>query len=181
MSATVTKGSSPQVRGRLVAGVVRVCGTGLIPAGAGQTTALQSQVSDELGSSPQVRGRRTDPRLHTRRYRLIPAGAGQTAAMTLDRYSDLGSSPQVRGRLKNTENEPEPIGLIPAGAGQTSGANRTQIEHGAHPRRCGADFFPWWCVFFVWGSSPQVRGRQRGCGARAVAPGLIPAGAGQTT
>ena len=73
-----TQGSSPRVRGRPRRTSLGYVVTGLIPAGAGQTTQQNLALQTQQGSSPRVRGRPMDLQLRQPRLRLIPAGAGQT-------------------------------------------------------------------------------------------------------
>ena len=91
-------GSSPQVRGRLLPGRVVIPGSGLIPAGAGQTT------SPAVAATPHW--------AHPRR-------CGADGERGRQAFFIPGSSPQVRGRQPRIGGlRPRP-GLIPAGAGQT--------------------------------------------------------------
>ena len=113
-----------------------------------------------MGSSPQVRGRRSH------RY-----GGGRP----------VGAHPRRCGADSSTHIVTwDEYGLIPAGAGQTRTLIPPPIRGGAHPRRCGADRVPYRKFSNELGSSPQVRGRRPANRARRPAPGLIPAGAGQT-
>ena len=123
-------GSSPQVRGRPMDEYTLSERTGLIPAGAGQTTALTVSMCSDHGSSPQVRGRHPPSKRRGARPGLIPAGAGQTGVDSRPGKcrgahprrcgaDDLGlvivgilvgSSPQVRGRPLATSNVALAIG-----------------------------------------------------------------------
>ena len=132
---------------------------GLIPAGAGQT----------LQASPLGNAQRAHPR-----------GCGADSPGCLVGPFVLGSSPRVRGRHQNVSHRGLVGGLIPAGAGQTRPPTPAALRSTAHPRGCGADLLDLGLDLRDWGSSPRVRGRQPRHGARAVTPGLIPAGAGQT-
>ena len=132
-------GSSPQVRGRLLPGRVVIPGSGLIPAGAGQTNSWS--------------GRAWIVSAHPRR-----CGADHIARGGRD--AALGSSPQVRGRQLRQRRRPPPLRLIPAGAGQTLVTSGASWATGAHPRRCGADARAAVVASPREGSSPQVRGRR---------------------
>ena len=154
------RGSSPQVRGRLVADPARELIPRLIPAGAGQTG--------------RHRTRTILSRAHPRR-----CGADTTPCSST--RVESGSSPQVRGRLDYKVDHITRKGLIPAGAGQTLVDDLLFPRQPAHPRRCGADSAPVIYILHVWGSSPQVRGRPSYRAKRRADAGLIPAGAGQTT
>ena len=147
-----------------------------------------------------MRGRQFRLDTAVRPIRLIPAGAGQTARSRrvpsrswahprgcgADGFScdctafAAGSSPRVRGRPLQAS----PLGnaqrLIPAGAGQTRSTTSPLTGARAHPRGCGADWATTESTAFRQGSSPRVRGRLSPSRCMACAPGLIPAGAGQT-
>ena len=172
-------GSSPRVRGRQKRQERRRVRPGLIPAGAGQTAAVQAKELSEQGSSPRVRGRRAEAGGSEAREGLIPAGAGQTIRTRTavsrraahprgcgadrtrprSRWFRRGSSPRVRGRLTTIGEMEDAIGLIPAGAGQTGTRRRPGRRWRAHPRGCGADANVLdWTQRFA-GSSPRVRGR----------------------
>ena len=112
-------GSSPQVRGRLVRGLLVFGANGLIPAGAGQIAL--SRTSGNASSA------------HPRR-----CGADQIS--TFSSAPLLGSSPQVRGRWTARYLHTGRSRLIPAGAGQIAPLMPAELLEEAHPRRCGADF-----------------------------------------
>ena len=111
-------GSSPQVRGRRIPDVVIAGVLGLIPAGAGQTSA-----------SPRTP---TASTAHPRRCGADRPRASASASV-------FGSSPQVRGRLGGLDALGRLCRLIPAGAGQTAAGCARSARWRAHPRRCGAD------------------------------------------
>ena len=139
----LAEGSSPQVRGTSDRSRRRRPGHGLIPAGAGNISALPKCTVDCLGSSPQVRGTSTGCSPASTAPGLIPAGAGNigvgprqagvhrgsspqvrgtlgASRRAMNRYSS-GSSPQVRGTFSlHRDRHPSPR-LIPAGAGNIGG------------------------------------------------------------
>ena len=216
----ICMGSSPQVRGRPRSARSGRGGGGLIPAGAGQThfrpgrrrrnrahprrcgadRANVRRGRHHRGSSPQVRGRLIQRPHHLQRRGLIPAGAGQTRGRVFTprivgahprrcgadmrsralRQPARGSSPQVRGRPEPRGDGPVAPGLIPAGAGQTRWVITSPPWWRAHPRRCGADAACSPRRLVDGGSSPQVRGRLMGMVRGQLTTRLIPAGAGQT-
>ena len=87
----------------------------------------------------------------------------------------------MRGRRSCGGSDAETVGLIPAGAGQTRDAVGYRPGLPAHPRGCGADAVMMASMRWAMGSSPRVRGRQELRHAHGQRPGLIPAGAGQTS
>ena len=91
-------GSSPRVRGSLIAcGIVLIL-AGIIPAGAGLTRATRSAMAAS-GDHPR--------------------GCGAHGVRLMYDMSWPGSSPRVRGSLEITEAEKTRLGIIPAGAGLT--------------------------------------------------------------
>ena len=153
-------GSSPQVRGRLRASRRDFLRRGLIPAGTGQTRGAPGG-----GARPWAHPRRcgADNRL--------PRGL----------FAHYGSSPRVRGRRSLRLLDRRRERLIPAGAGQTRRYPACAVRPGAHPRGCGADGLQEYNIVGDLGSSPRVRGRPLIGAFSQLAPGLIPAGAGQTS
>ena len=154
------QGSSPRVRGRRNVARQRNHATGLIPAGAGQTSE-----SVQTG-----RGRRAHPR-----------GCGADGIRKAWNLVSKGSSPRVRGRPEVRSRHAAGMGLIPAGAGQTSGCGTRCSCRRAHPRGCGADNADELEHRSIAGSSPRVRGRRAISILKGGEGGLIPAGAGQTS
>ena len=154
----ISRGSSPQVRGR--SGQFGPDGLvcRLIPAGAGQMLALP---------------------VAARRWRAHPRRCGADVIPALGDYAGEGSSPQVRGRWPIVSIFNPFLGLIPAGAGQMDTSFPSRCRKRAHPRRCGADFLYSCRVTPPVGSSPQVRGRFASSVFDTGHIGLIPAGAGQ--
>ena len=92
-------GSSPRVRGKLPSALSRSRLTRIIPARAGQTSAVSGPfpaatdhpracganlmyslaLTPAVGSSPRVRGKPRLSLVHSRQQRIIPARAGQTS------------------------------------------------------------------------------------------------------
>ena len=130
-------GSSPQVRGISWLGTARQAGLGIIPAGAGHFPDSEFFGVD-LGD-------------HPRRCGAFAQIDAEAAALG-------GSSPQVRGIWHYTEPSKRYPGIIPASAGHFFGRRVFGAHFWDHPRKCGAfyDFFA--CLFGFEGSSPQVRG-----------------------
>ena len=134
-----SKGSPPQVRGKLPSG----CGSAVLvritPAGAGKTCYTSVIYSIVKGSPPQVRGKLVYPSRIPSPRRITPAGAGKTFLRLLIftaspdhprrcgenshifSYSSQapGSPPQVRGKLSPFGIKVEFDRITPAGAGKT--------------------------------------------------------------
>ena len=153
------RGSSPRVRGRRLPTAPPHGGTGLIPACAGQTSPPKKACPAQ----------RAHPRV---------CGADFELAGVL--LKSTGSSPRVRGRLGGVEVSHWLFRLIPACAGQTWFNGGPYGGHTAHPRVCGADRRLICSPRTSGGSSPRVRGRQRGEARQGRHHRLIPACAGQT-
>ena len=132
------RGSSPQVRGKPASRYLRPRGSGLIPAGAGQT-----EFAWPFDFSEWAHPRRCGANLNDR----------------VGGMRDQGSSPQVRGKLLRFEVGGGGAGLIPAGAGQTRRSSSLVLRFRAHPRRCGANITFSTITTSSLGSSPQVRGK----------------------
>ena len=111
-------GSSPRVRGRRAGTVFPAERVGLIPAGAGQTSAATTAAMAVAAH---------------------PRGCGADGLRTRRMVSRSGSSPRVRGRPPAAAPAHRDAGLIPAGAGQTSISTWPSRTGWAHPRGCGAD------------------------------------------
>ena len=170
------------------------------PRRCGENPADPDAVPTLNGSSPQVRGKHHAYTLERGRTRLIPAGAGKTGCdagcFKLDAahprgcgenfeawfaiFSYSGSSPQVRGKRVYTTQTLTLSRLIPAGAGKTSPPQEAYRKVPAHPRRCGENFAGTVILIFVFGSSPQVRGKPSWIRLYYLDGRLIPAGAGKT-
>ena len=135
------RGSSPRVRGTLMAALPACCRKSVHPRACGEH---KYAVHDDLlraGSSPRVRGTRSDAARRPDRVRFIPARAGNTCwkwvcqnlSMVHPRAcgehmtnSDalptaVGSSPRVRGTRCREREQPFQTRFIPARAGNTIG------------------------------------------------------------
>ena len=131
-------GSSPRVRGKPRCSRVNTVNTGLIPACAGKTTALQMRFL-VLWAHPRV------------------CGENSWAARTSVTFA--GSSPRVRGKRPGPIQRPHPSGLIPACAGKTLRESRARAARQAHPRVCGENIILTAESQAEAGSSPRVRGK----------------------
>ena len=156
------------------------CRCGAHPRRCGADLPLVMWLLMIWGSSPQVRGRPCGGGPEPLVERLIPAGAGQTGG-TPRAHVVGGAHPRRCGAdHRRRGSRARSNGLIPAGAGQTAQEEPPYRAARAHPRRCGADPAIWFPSVVKSGSSPQVRGRQRGFRHVRHHQRLIPAGAGQT-
>ena len=72
-------------------------------------------------------------------------------------------------------------GIIPAGAGKRELLQSVQSLFGDHPRGCGEKASSLPSLAQQQGSSPRVRGKERGGVAEDGGEGIIPAGAGKSS
>ncbi|SNV92125.1 Domain of uncharacterised function (DUF2825) [Corynebacterium urealyticum] len=152
-------GSSPLARGALRVILQPPPHGGLIPAGAGSTTATENSNS-QPPAHPRWRGEH-----------------GFSAAM-LPMYS--GSSPLARGARRCRCSRRGSRRLIPAGAGSTSRWTRCASRLWAHPRWRGEHINARQFFQTLRGSSPLARGAHMRIIRPPTQRGLIPAGAGST-
>ncbi len=155
---TVT-GSSPRMRGKL-----RLCGGDcrvrrIIPAHAGQTTALPS-ASRSPSDHPRA------------------CGANGPAPRSPTRTT--GSSPRMRGKLGLLLLGFGILRIIPAHAGQTTSPPGRSPASPDHPRACGANEQGHLMLRLLHGSSPRMRGKHAGQDYSSASARIIPAHAGQT-
>ena len=193
-------GSSPRVRGKLLAFVHGQGAGRIIPACAGQTVGqgegdvvladhprvcganplLFTSSSPYAGSSPRVRGKPYAPQELLEVVRIIPACAGQTSVWIRSPRPE-SDHPRVCGaNLVWVPRMSQTSGSSP----RVRGKHFVGIQNGTqvldHPRVCGANRVDILPLFHVVGSSPRVRGKQAHCGGDELAERIIPACAGQT-
>ena len=157
--ATYSKGSPPQVRGKLTEKHCFITMKRITPAGAGKTLK---------GVFPIFA-----PQDHPRR-------CGENAKLMLNSLYGKGSPPQVRGKPDKKERLVSDEGITPAGAGKTT-ANFGGVEIARdHPRRCGENMSGYQPFPLVTGSPPQVRGKQVVSTMQQSCMRITPAGAGKT-
>ena len=155
----LSRGSSPQVRGKLLLSLLYSLLARLIPAGAGKTT---------------------EPHRCNSGHAAHPRRCGENTLTLVSQTVRLGSSPQVRGKPLVPAGWENMSRLIPAGAGKTRTRARYQPYPPAHPRRCGENVLVRHKARLVTGSSPQVRGKRHYTATSRHQKRLIPAGAGKT-
>ncbi len=130
-------GSSPRVRGTLVAAAPEMYELRFIPAGAGNIYIYYGL----WGYCP-----------------VHPRGCGEHCTVTPDKEIGTGSSPRVRGTSAHHAVKYQPIRFIPAGAGNISAVDSRYWFTPVHPRGCGEHSSNLWSHCETTGSSPRVRG-----------------------
>ena len=152
-------GSSPRVRGTLLALCGLLVGSGIIPACAGNT-ASPSRPRTPRGDHPRVCGEHEISRTNSGVW--------------------TGSSPRVRGTQQARRDGRRDRGIIPACAGNTLGETLTRGNPWDHPRVCGEHNACDLTAPLLAGSSPRVRGTPYKVVAAVCKTGIIPACAGNT-
>ena len=152
------RGSSPRVRGSH--GVLEDAGVlpRFIPARAGEPRSRPRSAST-CGVHPRACG-----------------GASASAQASALRR---GSSPRVRGSRELSVCCPSRVRFIPARAGEPLVPRPAHQRAQVHPRACGGALIPRRRLGSSCGSSPRVRGSPRSAPSRRIAPGFIPARAGE--
>ena len=125
------------MRGSLTAAIAAICAAGIIPAHAGLTECILSQVG----------GLRDHPR-----------ACGAHSQRNDPENLKKGSSPRMRGSLCVPHIRKGFDGIIPAHAGLTEYEIDEIETEGDHPRACGAHFPSPHGKASVSGSSPRMRG-----------------------
>ena len=138
-NALKSKGSPPQVRGKLRSRDARALPFRITPAGAGKTYV------DEIVD--------LDSEDHPRR-------CGENLVLVSVKKPFLGSPPQVRGKLVQLATGLGKTGITPAGAGKTRFERAGLAGAEDHPRRCGENDAVLRMPFNTSGSPPQVRGKR---------------------
>ena len=150
-------GSSPRMRGTLVAVLFSFVQLGIIPAYAGNTET-DATTATSTADHPRVCGEHLAYfKVERRYYGIIPAYAGNTcpklAASMLHRDhprvcgehssvsgpsgNPLGSSPRMRGTHVVEQDFKRVAGIIPAYAGNTNWMRSLAEYERDHPRVCG--------------------------------------------
>ena len=153
-------GSSPRVRGTLLAAVPSVDAGPIIPACAGNTCMTSGL---------------------PRRSRDHPRVCGEHVRQEHDPGGQRGSSPRVRGTPFVFVRRLRAHGIIPACAGNTNPAPTRRGSSRDHPRVCGEHPMPFAASCAVVGSSPRVRGTHEWRLRNEQGNGIIPACAGNTS
>ena len=191
-------GSSPRVRGTPSRPGQRARRTRFIPACAGNANPRFRASSTAAGSSPRVRGTPDAGCASCQLPRFIPACAGNARYRSPhshpvavhprvcgERQDSLcasatmtGSSPRVRGTPLSAVDSPARRRFIPACAGNAPRASLPAAPIPVHPRVCGERASRTICLARASGSSPRVRGTQRGRRYPRTRGRFIPACAG---
>ena len=193
-------GSSPRMRGTHE--IDRNAGRkpGIIPAYAGNTTAIGAWANQQrdhprvcgehfsrtdlrwtlAGSSPRMRGTRDIHPNETGAKGIIPAYAGNTCELWRDGASPWGSSPRMRGTHLSAGASATYRGIIPAYAGNTNLQGIGIAQWRDHPRVCGEHQRHPCRPYPTWGSSPRMRGTLLPRQPTRHWQGIIPAYAGNT-
>ena len=171
-------GSSPRLRGTLLAAVWLLYPAGIIPALAGNTIIRIGRlpyfrdhpracgehdgppetVWVEPGSSPRLRGTRSASHKSTPFTGIIPALAGNTQPWRRAMSAHSGSSPRLRGTHHSNSLCSSAAGIIPALAGNTSHRLCRLRPAWDHPRACGEHSETHTCVHWTMGIIPALAG-----------------------
>ena len=147
------------MRGTPLRGMSSYVRTGIIPAYAGNTSAMQAPICWQW-DHPRVCGEH-----HT------------NLAKTADRQ---GSSPRMRGTQAPCDFSGPSGGIIPAYAGNTRPLRERSVAIWDHPRVCGEHLSEQLTPFRNRGSSPRMRGTRIYRLHHGQVWGIIPAYAGNT-
>ena len=152
-------GSSPRMRGAPWRGLRDHGAAGIIPAYAGSTTSPRCRCG-KSGDHPRVCGEHSSP-------------LNVCVLLT-------GSSPRMRGAPQPPNRRIRPRGIIPAYAGSTVSEVPARGARRDHPRVCG-EHSVHSTYSRAWpGSSPRMRGAQKGKDPNRCRGRIIPAYAGST-
>ena len=200
ITARVSEGSPPQVRGKRRGYTYSLHQKRITPAGAGKTVTDTYHPHIHAGSPPQVRGKQAAESCQAAMLRITPAGAGKTQQFRQRNRIDSdhprrcgenisdpaccssikGSPPQVRGKPERNISGRSGFGITPAGAGKTCFVILISSVLQDHPRRCGENRSGTVRTKTTRGSPPQVRGKPCCAFVTASRSRITPAGAGKT-
>ena len=158
-SVTISVGSSPLTRGKLIQVRVGHLAVRLIPAHAGKTTQRAAASSSSTAH---------------------PRSRGENACWVRGGGAWGGSSPLTRGKQRPGKRPSVTWRLIPAHAGKTAGECPHEACQRAHPRSRGENIPPSKLMSWRTGSSPLTRGKPCSPPPLSRSTRLIPAHAGKT-
>ena len=156
---TISRGSSPRMRGAPGSYVALDRDMGIIPADAGST---HQDPAGQTGSGDH------------------PRGCGEHVVRVERPELLKGSSPRMRGALTALPPYVVPDGIIPADAGSTPFSLVLYVRPWDHPRGCGEHTLSTLLAHPTMGSSPRMRGARSPVSMWRASPGIIPADAGST-
>ena len=134
----------------------------------------------ELGIIPALAGSTQHTPSSQRHGRDHPRACGEHHALSGMRPAIGGSSPRLRGALPVEFLAPFSLRIIPALAGSTKMFSIFIPPNWDHPRACGEHHYLLQDDITSEGSSPRLRGAQRGRHVIVDGHGIIPALAGST-
>ena len=152
-------GSSPRMRGALIATLYLVIAIRIIPADAGSTLHC------------------TFPKTNGKDH---PRGCGEHFFSLSVKSSKTGSSPRMRGAPEAHRLYVRPDGIIPTDAGSTSFRCCRRRSTRDHPRGCGEHKIWTFDAVVAPGSSPRMRGALTASTLMMIRRRIIPADAGST-
>ena len=152
--------------------------TRFIPACTGKSSDGSFRVGGQDGSSPRVRGTGGSKRTTRSRRTVHPRVCGEQHARVARRGSVCGSSPRVRGTGGAKAGRLSLPRFIPACAGNSPKSIRRTRGPPVHPRVCGEQMIINANTLDGLGSSPRVRGTDRGGAELGHRRRFIPACAG---
>ncbi len=116
---------------------------------------------------------------HETRSGVDPRPRGGAAQDASRLYAQVGRSPPTRGSRGHGHDARGCAGSIPAHAGEPPTRQRARRCTGVDPRPRGGASKWIWMISWLWGRSPPTRGSQADVPPDRVAPGSIPAHAGE--
>ena len=152
------QGSPPRVRGKDAARLMMFSIFGITPACAGKSTTPRSQ-APALGDHPRV--------------------CGEKRLLHFFGFCVIGSPPRVRGKAVVILLCVATFRITPACAGKSRTSYRPAQQGQDHPRVCGEKHFRCIVGVSIVGSSPRVRGKDKGGKEMQTIYGITPACAGK--
>ena len=154
---TLSPGSPPHGRGKVVHGVLVHCAAGITPAWAGKSSSQGEGINGERGSPPHGRGKVPGSASGHPAPRITPAWAGKSFVSrpsspatedhprmggeklnpALISGRRLGSPPHGRGKVRSEVASSPSVGITPAWAGKSIYHDLYQPIPGDHPRMGG--------------------------------------------
>ena len=174
-------GSSPRVRGTLVAETAQINAAAVHPRVCGELEKSCALWARMTGSSPRVRGTPRGGVGPRQARRFIPACAGNSESEP-GRSAVAPVHPRVCGELPAPDRRRDPAGrFIPACAGNSRPGWRDGPASSVHPRVCGELGAGFVGCGLPAGSSPRVRGTRCAVDRERSGGRFIPACAGNSS